>query len=54
MLNILKERIIVIGNLFSKLGNEKNVARTLSKKPRFRTRFESQHLKESQILAKSP
>ena len=54
MLNILKERIIVIGNLFSKLGNVKNVAKTLSKKPRFRARFESQHLKESQILVKSP
>ena len=32
----------------------KNLFRTLSKKRRFRTPFDSQHVKASQILAKSP
>ena len=52
MLNILKEKMILIANVFPKLHTVKNVARGLSKKHRFRERFDSEHVKESQILAK--
>ena len=38
----------------SKLQIVKILPRPLSKKRRFRTRFDSQHVKASQILAKSP
>ena len=54
ILNILKEKMIVIGNIFQKLHSVKNLLRPLSKKRRFKTRFDSQHAKTSQILAKSP
>ena len=54
ILNNLKEKMIVIANLFPKLQTVKNLVRTLPKKSRFRTRFESQHVKASQILTKSP
>ena len=54
ILNILKERIIVIANVFLQLGTVKILFRPLSEKRRFRTRFDSQHVKASQILAKSP
>ena len=47
VLNILKEKRIVIANVFPKLQTVKNVVRTLSKKHRFRTHFYSQHVKES-------
>ena len=53
-LNILKERMIVIANVFSKLTTVKILLRPLSKKRRFRPRFDRQHMKASQILAKSP
>ena len=52
-LNILKGKIIVIANVFPKLEIVKKFVRTLSKKRRFRKRFESQLVKASQILAKS-
>ena len=52
MLNILKEKMILIANVFPKLHTVKNLARGLSKKHRFRERFDSEHVKESQILAK--
>ena len=52
--NKLREKMMVIANLFPKLETVENLIRTLSKKPRFRTRFDSQHLKVCQILAKSP
>ena len=52
--NILKEKMIVIANVFPKLEIVKKFVRTLSKKRRFRKRFESQLVKASQILAKSP
>ena len=54
ILNILKERITVIANVFSKLQTMKSLVRTLSKKRRLRARFDRQHLKASKILAKSP
>ena len=52
--NIFKKRMIVIANLFPKLQTVKNLVRSLSKKLRFRTHIDSQNVKASQILAKSP
>ena len=54
ILNILKKRMIVIANVFPKLETVKILLRPLSKKPCFRTGFDSQHVKLSQILPKSP
>ena len=54
VLNILEKRMIVIANLFSKLETVKILLRPLSKKRCFRRRLDSQHIKASQILAKSP
>ena len=51
---VLKEKMIVIANVFPKLQSVTNFFRPLSKKRRFRTRFDSQHMKASQIVAKSP
>ena len=48
------ERILVIANVFVSLQTVKNLVRTLSKQRCFRTRFNSQHVKVSQILAISP
>ena len=53
ILNIFKNKKVVIANVFSKLQNVKDLIRPLSKKRRFRTSFDSQHIKVSQILAKS-
>ena len=53
-LNILKEKMIVIANVFPKLQTVKILVRPLSKKRPFRTRFERQYVKASQILPKSP
>ena len=53
ILNILKKNMMVIAILFPKLQIVKNFVRPLSKKRYFRTRFDSQHVKVSQILAKS-
>ena len=53
ILNILKEKMIVMTNAFPKLQTVKNLVRTLSKRRRFRARFDSQHVKASQTLAKS-
>ena len=50
----LKKKIIVIATAFPKLRTVKNLVRLLSKKGRFSTRFDSQHVKASQIPAKSP
>ena len=49
-----KKRMMVIANVFPKLQSVKNFVRPLCKKRRFRTRFDTQHDKVSQILAKSP
>ena len=54
ILNVLKKRIIVIANVFPILQTAKNLLRTVSKEGRFRPGFDSQHVKASQILAKSP
>ena len=50
ILNILKERMIVIANVFPNLGTVKILLRSLSKEDRFRTHLDSQHVKASQIL----
>ena len=49
-----KKRMIVIANVFPKLGTVKIFLRPLSIKRRFRRHFDTQHVKKSQILAKSP
>ena len=54
ILNILKENMIAIANAFPKLQTVKHLVRPLSKKCFFRTRFDSKHVKASQILPKSP
>ena len=54
ILNIFKQKIMVVTNVFPKLKTGKNLLGPFSKKRRFRTRFDSQHVKASQILAKSP
>ena len=54
ILNVLKKKIIVIANVFHKLQTVKNLVRPFSKKRRYRTRFDNQHVKVSQILVKSP
>ena len=54
MLNILIEKMIVIANVFPKLATVKSLFRTLSKRRPFRARFDTEHVKASQILAKSP
>ena len=46
--------MIVTANAFPKLRTLKILVRILSKKRRFRTRFDSQHVKASQMHAKSP
>ena len=52
ILNILKKKMIVIATLLRKLQAAKDLVRPLSKKQCFRTTFDSQHVKESQILLK--
>ena len=52
ILNILKKKMIVIATLLRKLQAVKDLVRPLSKKQCFRTPFDSQHVKESQILLK--
>ena len=54
ILNILKQRMIVIAIVFRKLQTVTNFVRTLSKKCPFRRSFDSNHVKESEILPKSP
>ena len=54
MLNILKKGMIVIANVFPKLQIVKILFRPLSRKGCYRTRFDSQHAKVPQILAKFP
>ena len=49
-----KTNMVVRTNEFPKLQTVKNLDRSPCKKRRFGTRFDSQHLKESQTLAKTP
>ena len=44
--------MIVTANVFQKLQNVQNLLSSLSKKRRFRTRFDSQHVKAFKIFAK--
>ena len=53
-LNIFKKNMMVIANVLPNLQTVNIFVPTLSKKRRFRTRFDIPHLKASQILAKSP
>ena len=46
--------MIIIANEFPKLQTVNNFVRPLCENSRFRTRFDSQHVKGSQKLAKSP
>ena len=54
ILNILKKWMIVIANEFSKLETVKILLRSLSKSCCYRTCFDSQYVKASQIILKSP
>ena len=54
ILNILKNKMLVLATAFRELRPVKNFVRSLSKKRSFSTGFDSQHVKASQILAKSP
>ena len=54
ILNILKEKMKVTANVFPKIQTVKNLVGALSKTRRFRTCFDSEHVKASQMLAKSP
>ena len=49
----LQKKMIFIPALFRKLQTVKDLVRPLSKKHRFRTPFDSQHVKGSQTLVKS-
>ena len=53
ILNILKKTMIVMVNVFPKWQTAEILLKPLSKKCRFRTRFDSQHVKASQMLVKS-
>ena len=52
ILNILKKKMIGIATLFRRTQAVKNLFRPLSEKHRFRTPFDSQHVRRSQTLAK--
>ena len=54
ILNILKQNMMVVANIFQKLKTVKYFLWLLSKRSWFRTRFDSQHMKVAQILEKSP
>ena len=53
ILNILKEKMIVIATLFRKLQTVKDFASAISKKHHFRTPFDSQHGKGYKTLENS-
>ena len=53
ILNIFKKNKIVIANVFSKWQTVKDLVGLLSKKRRFTTSFDSQHVKGSQTIVKS-
>ena len=52
ILNLLKHKLIVIANAFPKLQTVKDLVGPLSKKCRFRTFFDIQHVKGFQTLVK--
>ena len=53
-LNILKEKMIVIANVFPKLQTTKIFVRKLPQEHNFRTGFGSQHVKAPELFAKYP
>ena len=53
ILNILKYKMIVIATFLRKLQAVKDLVKRLSRKQCFTTPFDSQHVKESETLAKS-
>ena len=53
-LNILKAKVIIRANVFPKLHTVNILIRPLCKKRRFKKHFDSQHVKSSQIIGKSP
>ena len=54
ILNILKEKMIVIANVFRKLQTVKIFVTKFSQEDRFKTPFGSQHVKAPQLLPKPP
>ena len=54
ILNVLKEKTIVIANVFPKLETVKIFVRNLSQEHRFRTRFDIEHVKASKKFPKYP
>ena len=54
ILNIFRKSMMVIANVFPKLPIVKKFVRPFCKNRCLGTRFENQHVKQSQILAKSP
>ena len=54
ILKILKQKMMVLANVFSKLQTVKNFVTPLCKKRCFGTRLDSRNMKESGIFAKSP
>ena len=52
MLNIFKKKMIVIPTFVKKLHTVKDLVGPLSQKSRFRTPFDSEHIKGSQTLVK--
>ena len=53
ILKVFKKKIIVIATLLRKLQTVKDLDRSFFKKHRFRTPFDSQHVKWSETLIKS-
>ena len=53
ILNIFEKKMIVIANFFGKLQTVKDLLRPVSKKHRFRTPFDGQHVKRCQTVVKS-
>ena len=54
ILNILKKKMMAIANLLPKLETVENFVTALSKKRCFGTSLDSEHLRVSRIIAKSP
>ena len=53
MLNILKKKKIVIGNVFPKLATVQGLVTPLTIQRRLKTSFDSEHVKRFQTLVKS-
>ena len=53
VLIILENKMVVVTNVFPKLGTAKYMVRQMFKEPRFRTPFDSEQVKGPQGLSKS-